>query len=60
MDITHKAMMNAPLGVKDVFEPANIFHHAETFPVANFREVARPNFDTLYSIAWLDLKKKNH
>lgn len=35
--------------------PANQFRHMRTFPDHNFRTVVRPNIDTLYSIAWLDL-----
>ncbi|MGA3062096.1 MAG: DUF1254 domain-containing protein [Methylocystis sp.] len=27
--------------------------HARTFPPADFRDVVRPNFDTLYSVAAL-------
>lgn len=38
--------------------PMNAFHHMRGFPPANFREVVRPNFDTLYSSAWLDLTKE--
>jgi hypothetical protein len=33
----------------------NTFSHTRTFPSADFKEVVRPNFDTLYSSAWLDL-----
>lgn len=33
----------------------NTFVHVAEFPTADFREVVRPNFDTLYSSAWLDL-----
>ena len=33
----------------------NSFHHNQTFPRGDFRAVVRPNFDTLYSSAWLDL-----
>jgi len=36
--------------------PMGAFMHARSFPPANFRDVVRPNFDTLYSIAWLDLR----
>ncbi|WP_431232643.1 DUF1254 domain-containing protein [Mycolicibacterium psychrotolerans] len=35
--------------------PPNEFHHIRQYPDANFRAVVRPNFDTLYSSAWLDL-----
>jgi len=35
--------------------PPNQFHHIREYPTADFRAVVRPNFDTLYSLAWLDL-----
>src|SRR5258708_20586959 len=33
----------------------NMFGSLPECPSANFKGVVRPNFDTLYSIAWLDL-----
>ncbi|MFT7405992.1 DUF1254 domain-containing protein [Zhongshania sp.] len=33
----------------------NTFNHIQDFPDHSFRNVVRPNVDTLYSIAWLDL-----
>ncbi len=36
----------------------NRFTHAPAFPDARFRQVIRPNADTLYSSAWLDLSKE--
>jgi len=36
----------------------NQFAHAQVFPDARFRQVIRPNADTLYSSAWLDLSKE--
>jgi hypothetical protein len=36
----------------------NTFVHFRTFPPAGFKGVVRPNFDTLYSPAWLDLSKE--
>jgi hypothetical protein len=35
--------------------PPGTFHHIRQFPSADFRAVVRPNFDTLYSSAWIDL-----
>jgi len=35
----------------------NSFVHLAGFPGAGAREVVRPNFDTLYSLAWLDLRE---
>src|SRR5581483_11632059 len=36
----------------------NQFANAPAFPGAQFRQVIRPNADTLYSSAWLDLSKE--
>ena len=36
----------------------NSFANVPEFPSADFKTVVRPNFDTLYSIAWLDLTKE--
>ena len=33
----------------------NRFSHLRAFPPAGFKAVVRPNFDTLYSSAWVDL-----
>ncbi|MFN3835091.1 MAG: DUF1254 domain-containing protein [Glycocaulis sp.] len=35
--------------------PPNMLYHARSLPGAGFTAVVRPNTDTLYSIAWLDL-----
>jgi hypothetical protein len=34
------------------------FAHVREFPTADFKTVVRPNFDTLYSSAWLDLTRE--
>jgi hypothetical protein len=38
--------------------PANTFANAPAFPPADFKAVVRPNFDTLYSSAFLDMTKE--
>jgi len=38
--------------------PMNTFVNIPTYPPADFKVVVRPNFDTLYSTAWLDLTKE--
>ena len=55
MDVTRRQAINTPAGSKPGFGPPNEFHHMRAFPPADFRAVVRPNFDTLYSSAWLDL-----
>ncbi|HTA42823.1 MAG TPA: DUF1254 domain-containing protein [Bryobacteraceae bacterium] len=50
MEYTRRASLRAGAGM-------NRFAHAATFPDANFHRVVRPNADTLYSSAWLDLSK---
>jgi hypothetical protein len=56
MEVTRRQGINTEPGTKPGFGPPNEFHHVRTFPPADFRAVVRPNFDTLYSSAWLDLR----
>lgn len=57
MDVTRRQMTNtetvtyAPLRM-----PPDTFLNIPQFPPAEFRVVVRPNFDTLYSTAFLDLR----
>ncbi len=39
-------------------QPLNEFTHVPQFPRPDTRKVVRPNADTLYSMAWLDLEKE--
>lgn len=55
MDVTRRQMTNIEAGKMFGRGPMNTFVHLREFPTAEFREVVRPNFDTLYSCAWLDL-----
>lgn len=54
MDVTRTQLTDVSEGGAGHAHP-NSFAHVETFPPADFREVVSPNFDTLYSTAWLDL-----
>jgi hypothetical protein len=58
MEISRRIMTNSAPGAKPGMGPMNAFHHLRAFPPADFREVVRPNFDTLYSSAWLDLTQE--
>ncbi|HTU32716.1 MAG TPA: DUF1254 domain-containing protein [Candidatus Acidoferrum sp.] len=39
-------------------QPVNVFTHVPQFPRPDTRKVIRPNADTLYTIAWIDLSKE--
>jgi len=58
MDLTRRQMTNVPAGKDLGFGPANTFNNVAAYPSASDRVVVRPNFDTLYSTAWLDLAKE--
>ncbi|MCP9826844.1 DUF1254 domain-containing protein [Synechococcus sp. EJ6-Ellesmere] len=58
MDATRRQAVNVEAGQAFGRGPMNTFTHVPVFPPADFRDVVRPNFDTLYSIAWLDLTKE--
>jgi hypothetical protein len=58
MDVTRKQTTNLTSGGKPGFGPMNVFHHIPAFPPAELKAVVRINFDTLYSVAWLDLTKE--
>lgn len=55
MDITRKQLSNLEPGKVPGRGPMNMFNNIPTYPPADEKAVVRPNFDTLYSTAWLDL-----
>ncbi len=55
MDTTRRQMTNTEVGARAGFGPMNAFSHMRAFPPLEFKAVPWPNFDTLYSLAWLDL-----
>src|SRR5215475_12240196 len=58
MDLTRKQFTNIEPGKEFGKGPMNMFTNVPEYPPANLKTVVRPNFDTLYSIAWLDLTKE--
>jgi hypothetical protein len=58
MDLTRRQMTGVPAGKELGSGPPNTFHHIPEYPSATDRVVVRPNFDTLYSTAWLDLTRE--
>lgn len=57
MDVTKQVMTNVPMRGTQA-APINQFANMPVFPDASFKNVVRPNADTLYSIAWLNLSKE--
>jgi hypothetical protein len=58
MDVTRKQSTNAEPGKEFGRGPMNMFTSAREYPPATFKGVVRSNFDTLYSIAWLDMTQE--
>lgn len=58
MDLTRKQFTNIEPGKEFGKGPMNMFISIPEYPPADFRGVVRPNFDTLYSIAWVDLTRE--
>lgn len=56
MDVTRRQLTNVPPGRPGLAAPMNVFAADPAFPTPAMRSVPRPNFDTLYSPAWLDLR----
>ena len=58
MDVTRKQFTNFEPGKVPGRGPMNVFNNVPTYPPADDRGVVRPNFDTLYSVAYLDMTKE--
>lgn len=58
MDLTRKQFTNIEPGKEFGKGPMNMFVSVPQYPPADFKGVVRSNFDTLYSIAWLDLTQE--
>jgi hypothetical protein len=58
MDLSRKQFTNIEPGKEFGKGPMNMFTNVPAYPPADFKGVVRSNFDTLYSIAWLDMTKE--
>ena len=58
MDMSRKQFTNVEPGKEFGKGPMNMFVNVPEYPPADFKGVVRSNFDTLYSIAWLDMTKE--
>jgi len=55
MDLSRKQFTN---GTSDFKGPMNTLVNVREYPPASFKGVVRSNFDTLYSVSWLDMTKE--
>jgi hypothetical protein len=58
MDLTRKQLINSDPNTAGIGGPPNTFDNIQAYPAADMKAVVRPNFDTLYSSAWLDLTRE--
>jgi hypothetical protein len=57
-DITRRVSTNIEAGKEPMKGPMNTFLNAPSYPPGNLKLVVRYNFDTLYSLAYLDMTKQ--
>ncbi len=56
MDVSRRQATNAETaGARPNRMPEGTLYHMRAFPPPTFRDIVRPNFDTLYSVAWIDV-----
>lgn len=55
MEITRRVSTNSPYSTTSPRGPMGTLVHSRAYPSAQFKTVVRPNFDTLYSSAWIDV-----
>jgi len=58
MELTRRQLTAGEPDAQPGRGPMGRFHHIREFPTADFKVVVRPNFDTLYSTAWLDVSSE--
>ncbi len=59
MDTTMRQATNVPdANTTPLRAPVNQFAHARAYPNADQKDVVRFNFDTLYSLAWIDAARE--
>ena len=58
MELTRRQFTNMETGKEIGKGPMNTFANVAEYPPADFKGVVRPNFDTLYSVAWVDVTKE--
>ncbi len=58
MEVTRRVSTNSPVGAEVGRGPMNTVVNMRKFPDVNFKDVVRPNFDTLYSSIWMDLSEE--
>lgn len=57
-DVTRRVSTNIEAGKEPLKGPMNMFLNAPAYPPADQKLVVRFNFDTLYSVAYLDMTKE--
>jgi hypothetical protein len=58
MDVTRRQFTNIEPGKEIGKGPMNLFNNVQEYPPADFKGIVRANFDTLYSVAWLNLTRE--